>query len=455
MRRFNRQFSQKPRLRDNYRDDRHSNWLGLLYDLVAIAVIFELTRQLAIEYDWDELGRYGLLFLPLWWTWCDHNFYVARFDCGEIIQRLHTFSAMVGMAVMAFSVPFTFDAADTIFATAYVSTRSLTLIQYIRAGQTIPEASGLTGRLVQGYGIGLGTWLIGIAVPAPSSYIMWGIGLAIEFFTPVSAGKGNVKFPANFAHLRERFGIFTIVMMGAAVITTIQSVSLRRFFSLPETSIAAGLGLVFVLGIWWDYYESSRVIDPQKTQVSTQSREFWLWTYSHLPLHASIPVIAVGFQEAIRTFPGNIIGFTTGWLLAGAVGVCMISLGLIWAASPILAKRRAISDSAAYFASAGVAIGCGLLSERVIVPLYLFCLTGMFLIRVLTSDRDEYDGEEKRDKKRSDGSYSDKRDEKKDDKRNNDKRDERRDERKDDKKDDKKDDRRDDRKDDRRETRYF
>ncbi|NJL60801.1 MAG: low temperature requirement protein A [Methylacidiphilales bacterium] len=412
MRRFKRQLSQKLRLRDDSQE-RHSNWLGIFYDLIFMAAILQLSAQLSREYDIDELGRYALLFVPIWWAWCDHNFFMARFDVGDIIQRLVTLSGIFGVVMMAIAIPDTFDDADATFIAAYVSTRAATFFQYIRAGQTIPEAKELTGKLTQGYGIALIMWLVAIAVPAPSSYVMWGIALSIEFLTPVFATKekDNVKFPANFTQLRERFGVFTIIVLGTTVATIIRTISLRRL-SIIESAIAASFGLIVIFGIWWDYYESSRFLEPSKTKVNTTNPTFWQWTYSHLPLHASIPVIAIGFRYAINTFPGDFIDYTTGWVLALAVAGSMFALGIIWASIPILAQKKSSNEAASYFVTAGVVAGCGILAERVVVPLYLFCLTGMFLVRVLMTDI-EFDSGESSSKDKKDnksGSSGDKRD---------------------------------------------
>ena len=47
-------------------------------------------------------------------------------------------------------------------------------------------------------------WIVSAFVPPPFRFVLWGIGLVIDFATPITAGKLHSRFPPHLLHLPER-----------------------------------------------------------------------------------------------------------------------------------------------------------------------------------------------------------------------------------------------------------
>jgi len=80
---------------------RHATWLELFFDLVFVAVIGVVTHDLAHTHDGhigaEQLVRFPLVFIPVWWIWMTHTLYANRFDKDN---REHRLSSLAVMAIM-------------------------------------------------------------------------------------------------------------------------------------------------------------------------------------------------------------------------------------------------------------------------------------------------------------------------------------------------------------------
>jgi low temperature requirement protein LtrA len=61
-------------------------------------------------------------------------------------------------------------------------------------------------------------WIISAFIPPPFRFVLWGIGLAIDFGTPIIAGKLHSQFAPHISHLPEHMGLFTIIVLGESIL---------------------------------------------------------------------------------------------------------------------------------------------------------------------------------------------------------------------------------------------
>ncbi len=147
--------------------------------------------------------------------------YNTRFDTDDVIQRLCAFGMMLAAAAMAVKIPQAFEGKSAAFAVAYVVARACLLMLYVRAWYHVPEARDITGLYLTGFGIGVGLWAISIFVPTPARYILWAVGLAIDFLTPWLIRPTLQKAPLDTSHLPERLALFTIIILGEIITNVI------------------------------------------------------------------------------------------------------------------------------------------------------------------------------------------------------------------------------------------
>ena len=100
---------------------RKVSWLELFYDLVFVAVIAQLSHNLALHMSWSGLAGYVLLFVPVWWVWIAGTYYNERFETYGLETRVFTFLQMLPVAAMAVFAHGALDSTGAEFALAYAA----------------------------------------------------------------------------------------------------------------------------------------------------------------------------------------------------------------------------------------------------------------------------------------------------------------------------------------------
>jgi low temperature requirement protein LtrA len=155
--------------------------------------------------------------------------------------------------------------------------------------------------------------------------------MGVDFFAPMTAGHLHAKFPPHLAHLPERFGLFTIIVIGEAVVRIIMGVRAGHLISL---SAAAGImGLIIVFTLWWGYFEGVKGARTRQLTSKNHVRAYQQWIYSHLPLTMAIASLAVGIKRVITLSPSAMLPFQEAWILSISLGVCLLSLNTIFLSS--------------------------------------------------------------------------------------------------------------------------
>lgn len=276
-------------------DEGKVSWLELFYDLAFVAVIGTVGHVLVKpDSDYRILGQFLLFFIPVWWAWVGQAFYLSRFQHDALSSRVTTLAQIMVLVVMATSVAPAVKGETALFAGCYAALRVILIGQYLYTAWHVPESRPLTTRYAAGFSVAAGLWIISTFVPAPVTYGLWLTALLIDFFTPFTAGVHNVRIPPHAAHIPERFGLFTIIVLGEEVLAAMRGLSEAVW--TPVNLAMAALGLVLAFSVWWIYFEGVRGADHVRLNSSSVSN-FRRWLYSHLPLHLGIVVMAMGFER--------------------------------------------------------------------------------------------------------------------------------------------------------------
>lgn len=354
---------------------RHATWLELFYDLAFVAVLGRISHALAVSHDPEIYGRFFLLFIPVWWAWVGQTFYLSRFDSDDITHRLSTFLQIAIVAAMALGIDPAIAGNTSMFIGAYVALRVVLVAQYLFAGYHIPRARLLTTRYSIGFSIAIAVWIISAFVPPPWQYIFWGLGIAIDFITPNLCKTLNLKFPPHPEHIPERFGLFTIIVLGEAIIADVSSLA---DIQLSPTGLVLGiLGLVMAFCLWWIYFEGVKGANARVPKSNEDINKYRLWLYGHLPLHASILLTAVFVERTVHYgFDNSLIGLEA-YLLPAAVAVAMLFKHVLYISNTDATARKINRH---YVFPHWVATICAFL----LIPLGPILLCGYLLIGYVT-----------------------------------------------------------------------
>ena len=230
--------------------ERRVTWLELFFDLVFVAAVAQVGARLAAHYSFVELGRFAFLLLVIWWAWHGYAYYATRFDTDDRVERAATLLQMVAVMFMAANAEQGLDSESSAgFAAAYAVMRLILVGRYLRAA-----SQGATRALARDHAVGFGAaaaiWLASSVTPVPWRYALWTVALTVDVGTALVASRHTVAVPPHASHLPERFGLFTLILLGEAMVAIMTGIQHQPEWSVAAASTAlSGVGLL--CAVWW------------------------------------------------------------------------------------------------------------------------------------------------------------------------------------------------------------
>jgi low temperature requirement protein LtrA len=320
-----------PRLRSEHGSEpgRRVTWLEVFFDLVFVAAVAQVGTHLRDDYTAAGLARFSLLFVLVWWAWLGHTTFSTRFDTDDVTQRLLTALQLFLVAVMAVNATGALDSRDSAgFAAAYAVLRLVLTGQFARA-RRVHRARRLTTIYAVTCGLAAALWLTSALVAAPGRFWIWGVALALDIGTPILTTRHLVDAPHDAAHLPERYGLFSIILIGESMAAVMAGMAHQEYWSVRAASAAiAGMALVFAT-CWW-YFDGARATAPRLIRTRGDAVWFHLWSYAHLPLYLGIAVAGVGIEHVIATATDAPLPRSEAAILTGAacsVVASMLAIG--------------------------------------------------------------------------------------------------------------------------------
>lgn len=325
---FMTSFLEPPRLRiGDSEEEGRVTWLELLYDLVFVIAVSQLAQNLKADFSLSGYFRFVVLFIPVWWSWIGTTIYANRFDNDDTGRRLFVGLYMLTATAMAVNIHYGLGKSSIGFALAYAFGPAVLVIEYIRAGKHIPTARPLTTHYAIGFAIAATIWMISAFVPLPWRFALWTLGMIIDFATPLSSRKLQLELPPHASHLPERFGLFTLIVLGEAIIAVVNGVSQHSWNLL--TTISAVFGLSIAFSLWWVYFDNLGGTPIRKARTEGRMAIVNIWLYTHLPLVIGIAATGAGVEKVLISNPTLALPDAQRWLICGSVALCYLSLGIL------------------------------------------------------------------------------------------------------------------------------
>jgi low temperature requirement protein LtrA len=375
---------------------RRVSWLELFFDLIFVAAVAQVGVPLGGDYSVHGLVRYALMFLLIWWAWLGHTLYSTRFDADDVVQRLLTLVQIFAAAAMAANAKAAFESRDSAgFGAAYAVLRTVQVVQYLRA-RRLKETHSLTTLYSIGFGAAAFLWALAAMVPAPSRFWLWALALLIDVGTPWLAVQYTHKCPPDAGHFPERFGLFTIILLGESVAAVMRGMESQETWS-PSAAISAFTGLSLAFGYWWWYFDGARGAAERHVTSARKTFLFQVWSYAHLPLYLSVAVLGVGVEHVISLAPGTHLHREETWILTGAATALMTALTIIgFTSDDAQIQEPSLGRSVVRLALCLAAPAASFVATAVLPCILLIYLAVLCAVQILVTTgnaKDEREGE--------------------------------------------------------------
>jgi low temperature requirement protein LtrA len=325
--RFKRWFWRPPRAHGEVIADRQVSVLELFYDLVYVAVLGQAAHHLAEHVSVRGLAEFAVVFALIWIAWINGSLYLELHGREDGRTRTIVF---VQMGILALLAVFTADAADgsgwgfaVVYATYQIVQTGLWYTVWRQDRRDRPEFLGLAGGYVVGMGVSVAVIGASALLPAAPRLVVWaGLGVAWIVGIVLAARRSRASLGlAPTDSLVERFGLFTIIVLGEVVIGVVDGLSGAE---RDATTIVTGmLALSMGFGFWWIYFDLVGGRLPRADRGALAN-----WVMSHLPIALSITAAGAGMVSLIGHAHDPTAPAGTSWLLAGAVATGLLALVL-------------------------------------------------------------------------------------------------------------------------------
>jgi low temperature requirement protein LtrA len=286
---------------------RVSSQLELLFDLTFVVAVAAATTELAQAVIDGHAGTGVIAFLEvffaIWWAWMNFTWFASSYDTDDITYRLMTLVQMGGVLVLAAGVPAAADHSDYLFvAVGYLVMRSGLVAQWLRAALEYPGGRRTALRYAGGVGLLQVGWVIWLVLGKTGTSPTWAqlplfVGLAsLELAVPRWAERtGATTWHPH--HIAERYGLFTIVLLGESVLaasTGVQSAIATANVGAELIGVAVA-SLVMLFALWWLYF-----LQPAGPGLAeNRDRSYW-WGYGHYGLFAALAALGAGLKVAVE-----------------------------------------------------------------------------------------------------------------------------------------------------------
>jgi low temperature requirement protein LtrA len=343
-----RRWWQPPRPASNRPEERRITFLELFYDLVYVVIIAELSHTLAGNISLAGIGSFVFLFTIIWWAWLNGAMYHDMHGNNDIRSRVFTFLQMLTVAAMAVFAHNAMGEGSVGFALAYTAFHLILTWLWWRTGVYDPNHRPLSQPYSFTFLITSVLFLISIFIPAPWRFVLWVLALLIDLALvsllwthPNEAIQKEInRIVLISPSAVERFGLFTIIVLGEVVAGVVRGVAEYPHLSWPVGGIAI-LGMLIAIGLWWIYFDFVSGRPP----IPRTSKRLW-WVYLHLPITMGITVVGASILNVVE-HAGESLPQEVWWLLVGAIAAVLISIALIMKSLNLPENQRSLYQTSA------------------------------------------------------------------------------------------------------------
>ncbi|MFB9235555.1 low temperature requirement protein A [Plantactinospora siamensis] len=294
--------------RDPRERGRSTTPIELLYDLTYViafgAAADQLAHQISEGHVGPALGAYAFAIFSVTWAWMNFTWFASSYDNDDALFRIATLVQMIGVIVLTFGLPVSFDAAahghspnNLLMVVGYIIMRVPLIGLWLRAARQDRAHRRIAVAYAVAIAVAQTGWLLSAILPLPVAVTVGVLVLlaVAEMAAPVVLERNLGAPPWNAGHIAERFSLLTLITIGEVVAATTSAVGAlirAQGWTIAAIAIAAS-GLVLAGAMWWAYF-----LIPSRPILERWPERTFGWRYAHLPIFGAIAAVGAGLRVA-------------------------------------------------------------------------------------------------------------------------------------------------------------
>lgn len=305
-------------------EGRKATWFELFFDLVFVVAVAQLAGVYAHHYDVAGAVLFALSFLAMWWCWLGHTFHATRFDAERPGQRLIGFLQAGATVLIGYGVAAPLGERAWAFGGGIAAFKLLLALAYLNERRWA-GAAGLIRVYASLYALQALLWVAGAALADAARWVCWAIALGLDLASPWLVARHTAAVPPHPEHLPERFGLFTIILLGEGMAAVVHALDHGEHLHASSV-IAAVVGALLSFGLWLAYFERVKGQRERHFADAGAGRRMRLWAYAHVPLYMGIASLAAG--TVALAAPGALTAASAAIFLCGLM-LALLGLALL------------------------------------------------------------------------------------------------------------------------------
>jgi low temperature requirement protein LtrA len=333
--------------RDTEETHRVSSPLELLFDLTFVVAVAQLALAFAerIEagHGADEIPPFLMVFFAIWWAWVNFSWFASAYDTDDVPYRLMTLLQMGGVLVLAVGVPAAFEHANFFgIILGYFIMRVGLVGQWIRAAIENPEGRTTAIRYAVGITVVQLGWISWPLLLVNGSNQLWTVYLPFLILATADVSvpgwaerTGKTNWHPH--HIAERYGLFTIILLGETIAALAAGSSLIAQEGVDVGALVlVGIScLVLIFALWWLYF-----MEPAGDGLQRHRGWSYVWGYGHCIVFAALGALGGGVDVLLKMTAGSEVSpLTAAYVLAIPIAVYLLSL---WAVHAPIVPRSIV-----------------------------------------------------------------------------------------------------------------
>jgi low temperature requirement protein LtrA len=311
-------------------DERRTTPVELLWDLVFVFAITQVTTLLWRDLTWRGFGHAMLVLALVWWAWSAYVWAANAQSAASPTLRACLLISSVSIFISGLSIPHAFGSEATLFVVTYAVVRFLHLALYADASRRGSASWSAIAGFAATVTIGMALLLAGSFASGAARIVLWVAAAAIDYAGPAWLTRERLRGLQRVAvaHFAERYSLFVIICLGESIVAIgvgALGASADRPLSGEEV-VAVALGLLITIAMWWTYFEGfadaaaerlRRHEDPVLAAADGYS-------YLHLVIVAGIITFAVGVKVLARVSVASPLPEPARLALCGGVALYLL-----------------------------------------------------------------------------------------------------------------------------------